>query len=107
MLKRKNKEIEQEVNKSLQKSAFLMQNEVKLSIAGEKAEPTSVDTGRFLNSVDISLSKDQAIVFSDVEYAKHLEYGTSRIRPRKHFRNSLARNKAQIIELMKNDIKNI
>lgn len=81
----------------IKETALFMQNEVKLSIAGHKDEPTSVDTGRFLNSIDIeALNKESAKVFTDLEYAKFLEFGTSKISPRKHFQNSVFRNKEMI-----------
>jgi len=84
-----------------------LQGEVKQSIAGRKAEPTSVDTGRFLNSVDLTASKDSAVIFSKVPYAKFLEFGTTRINRRKHFSNSLARNKFKIIGIINNQVKKI
>jgi len=89
----------------LKKAGMHLQNEVKSSIAGRRPEPTSVDTGRFLNSVDMISTKDSAIVFSDLEYSKYLEYGTSRITARKHFNNSKDRNKTQIISIIKDNIK--
>jgi hypothetical protein len=88
------------------KAAFFMQNEVKASIAGQRAEPTSVDTGRFLNSIDINaIGMNQASVFTDIEYAKYLEYGTSRINPRRHFTNSLTRNQTEIKNIINQELK--
>lgn len=91
----------------LKKASFFLQGEVKESIAGRKAEQTSVDTGRFLNSVDTTIRKDDGIVFSDVPYAKHLEFGTSRINPRRHFRNSKDRNKDKVRKIFKQEINKI
>ena len=107
MLKDKENKINNEASQALKKATFFMQGEVKSSIAGQRAEPTSVDTGRSLNSVDINVGNKDAIVFSDVEYAKYLEYGTSRIKPRSHFRNSVARNKEKVREILVEDIKKI
>jgi len=89
----------------LKKAGMHLQNEVKSSIAGRRAEPTSVDTGRFLNSVDMISSKTTATVYSPLEYSKYLEFGTSRITARKHFNNSKDRNKAKIISIIKDNIK--
>ena len=108
LLEKTKSNVEKSTNKSLIKSAFFMQGEVKSSIAGQRAEPTSVDTGRFLNSVDINvLLNDQVLVFSDVEYSKNLEYGTSRLHARYHFRNSLNRNRQQVVQIFKEAVKSI
>ena len=104
MLSNKKKEINEDIKKSLFRAGTFMQGEVKASIAGQRAEPTSVDTGRFLNSIDVQVVPEGAIIFSDVEYAKNLEYGTSRIFPRPHFRNSANRNKDQIKTIFQNEI---
>ena len=103
----KSKLISSQLKKGLKTAAFHMQNEVKESIAGRKAEPTSVDTGRFLNSVDVDLGADDATVFTGVPYAEFLEYGTSRLGARRHFNNSKDRNKAKIQSILTNEIKNI
>jgi len=88
----------------LNKAALFLQGEVKQSIAGHRNEPTSVDTGRFLNSVDTSVGKDDAIVFTNLPYAPPLEFGTTRIKARKHFRNSKDRNKQKMVEIMQREI---
>ena len=94
---------------ALKKIGLFMQNEVKLSIAGRKAEPTSVDTGRFLNSVEFQVDerKDEVIIFSDVEYSKNLEFGTTRLAPRKHFNNSKDRNIPEITKILNDKVKTI
>ena len=89
----------------LRKAALFMQGEVKLSIAGHKAEPTSVDTGRFLSSVNVQVGKKDAKIFSKIPYSKYLEFGTSRIRARRHFQNSKDRNKGKVKEILQNSIK--
>jgi HK97 gp10 family phage protein len=93
--------------KALTDSALFIEGEVKESIAGRKAEPRSVDTGRFLNSVTNKVGKDDAIIYTDVEYAKFLEYGTSRIAARMHFRNSANRNINNVKAIFIDKIKNI
>ena len=95
------KKIDNNAMQGINQAALFMQGEVKESIAGRRAEPTSVDTGRFLNSISLATSKNQAIIFTDIEYAKFLEYGTSRIFPRMHFRNSLSRNTNKILAMVK------
>lgn len=77
--------------------------EVQNSIAGHSAEPTSVDTGQFLNSVPLNSKFKPYVAFvkSDLDYAGYLEGGTTKISGRHHFENSLARNKTRIIENIK------
>lgn len=82
-----------------------MEKEVKSSIAGERAEHTSVDTGHLMQSVTADSDEGGAVVYTDVEYGKFIEYGTTRMAPRSHFRNSLARNKSKINQFVQDAIK--
>lgn len=104
-LKKKNKSIEKREIKGITNAAFFLQNEVKSSIAGQRAEPTSVDTGRFLNSVQTKIMKANAAVFSDVPYAKDLEFGSAGRQARPHFRNSKSRNQDKIKEIIKVEVQ--
>ncbi len=107
-LKTKDKNIEKEIQRGIVKSAVFLQGEVKDSIAGRKNEPTSVDTGRFLNSVEFQIGNLDARVFSQVPYARKLEFGTNfKNSPRKHFRNSANRAKGKIKDIIANQVKNI
>jgi len=106
-LEDKNKEINEKVQQSIYKSAEFLRTEVKESIAGRRNEPTSVDTGRFLNSIDIETSEDNALVFTDVDYAKHLEWGTSKMNARPHFRNTAFINQKKVNDIFKEDIKSL
>jgi len=107
---------EKEITKAMVKIGVLMESEVKKSIAGYKegeshvvgTEHISVDTGRFLNSVLFNANKDSVIIFSDIEYAKKLEYGIGyHLSPRAHFRNSKYRNKQKIQEIIQENVSNI
>jgi len=91
----------------IKKATLFVQGEVKESIAGRRSEPTSVDTGRFLNSVDFSLDKFDGRIFSNVPYSGFLEFGTSRLKARRHFNNSKDRNKGKIRNIINKEIKNI
>ena len=100
--------IETQAELELVRNANLVQQEVQESIAGNRAEPRSVDTGEFANSVDIDASnlKENSIsIFSDVEQAKYLEYGTSRISPRRHFGNTKSRVESEVVNNMKKALK--
>ena len=91
---------------AIMNAAFYLEGEVKLSIAGQRAENKSVDTGKFMQSVKGTREKRfAASVSSDVNYAKFLEFGTSKMGPRAHFRNSLARSKDRIIRFIGDSVK--
>lgn len=107
LLKRKEKAIVTQTQKGLFKAAVFMQGEVKESIAGRRPEHVSVDTGRFLNSVDISVGKEDASIFSPLDYAQFLEYGTSKFKERRHFRNTKARNQTKAIQILDKEIQKI
>jgi len=92
--------------KGLSSAAHFLEGEVKSSIAGRRAEPASVDTGRFLGSINTAKKGSNSYSIQDgVEYGKFLEYGTSRVASRPHFRNSLNRSRAGIIKIVKDAIK--
>ena len=93
------------LKEGIKDSTIMVSGEVKLSIAGRRAETRSVDTGQFLNSIDYSCTNDEGKVFSNVNHAIFLEYGTSKIAPRRHFRNSLFRNQPKINRIIFNRIK--
>lgn len=94
------------MGKALARASLFVQGEVKLSIAGKKAELKSVDTGRFLNSVGIRLfNNDNAQVYSDLSYANFLEYGTSKFKARRHFNNTKDRSKTKIKQIFDEELK--
>lgn len=87
-------------------AVFHIEGEVKASVAGQRDEPRSVDTGNFMSSVTgEKTGVMQGQVYSDVEYAGHLENGTSRMAARNHFRNTAARNAEKVREFIANKIK--
>lgn len=104
-LKNRNKDVSNGMQRGIKKAIFHVQNEVKLSIAGRKSEPRSVDTGKFLSSVEAQAKENEGSVFSDLEYAKYLEHGTSGRVARKHFGNTAAREKDKVKQIIKTEIK--
>ena len=95
------------VNISMDKVGLFMQGEVKLSIAGRRAEPTSVDTGRFLNSVQYTVGNNFVTIFSEVPYSDFLEFGTTRIQARRHFNNSLDRNEKKVRNIINAEVRKL
>jgi hypothetical protein len=92
------------IQEELKQVATYLEKEVKESISGKRAEKTSVDTGRFMNSVKGIASKDNAIIMTELDYPLYLEYGTSRIQARPHFRNSMNRNKDKVLSFLKDAV---
>jgi len=99
IIRNKGKDIIDGKDAKVFQAANFLQQEIQESITGNRVEEMSVDTGNFGNSITVDKEAElKYSVYTDVEYAKFLEYGTVYIAPRMHFRNSLARNKAKIIE---------
>ena len=97
-------QINKDIEEGIKEAGAFIKDEVKASIEGKRSEPRSVDTGEFRDSVDVITSKTTATIFSDVKQAKSLEYGTSRIRARRHFNNSKDRNKSKIVQIIKSKL---
>lgn len=93
------------VQEAVRDSTFYVEGEVKQSIAGHRAEHVSVDTGRFLNSVASSIEPGVGTVGTSVEYGPFLEYGTSTLRERRHFRNTKQRSEPKVKGFFSSRIK--
>ena len=100
-------EINNDIAQGISEAGKFIKDEVKESIKGNRSEKRSVDTGEFKDSVDVITSKTTATIFSDVKQAKSLEYGTSKMRARRHFNNSKDRNKQKIADIIKAKLKTI
>lgn len=108
MLGKKKEDIQKAVTTGVNKAALFIEGEVKESISGHKTEPVSVDTGNFLRSPTTKmLGKSEAEVYSDTRYAKHLEFGTSRMNPRWHFRNTKMRNEKKVQDIIRGEVKQV
>lgn len=107
-LKRMSDEKKKEVESAIKQSGFFIQAEVTESIAGKRAEPRSVDTGRLMGSVKATFPKQfEANVESNVEYAGKIEYGANiKGGPRHHFRNTAKRNETKVKDFIETKIKN-
>jgi len=106
LLKTASDDVKKNVDKGIKEAGFFIQTEIQESIAGHRAEIRSFDTGRFASSIKATFPKQYvAIVGTDVDYAKFLEYGTSKIEPRSHFRNTVARNEDKVKLYILKEIK--
>ena len=103
-LRRKGKDVANNVDLAVIKMGAYIEEEVKESIAGARSETRSVDTGRLINSIEVKHIEDSHVIIAPKrmrypgskidtqQVATILEYGTSRISARRHFRNTEARN---------------
>ena len=102
----KKKKTTNDINDGVKKATLFLEGEVKQSIAGHRAEPKSVDTGRFLNSVKSTQKKKlTANIETNVSYAGVLEYGGVGRKPRKHFQNTATRNTKKVQEFIEKKVK--
>ena len=91
---------------AIKQAGFFVEGELKESIAGRKAEPRSVDTGRFLSSVHALFPKSMvAVVETPLDYPIVLELGGSNRAPRHHFRNTAKRSETKVKEFIDAKIK--
>jgi len=108
-------QIENSADLGVVKAGTYIEEEVKESIMGHKAEPRSVNTGQLANSIEFSKTgkavgkiepKGDSYPNGQTtkEVATYLEYGTSRISPRRHFRNTESRNKGKVFEIIKKEV---
>jgi hypothetical protein len=98
--------------------ANFLQQELKESIIGNRAEEKSVDTGLLAKSITVDKEEQGKYVIypeklkysgtdtTTQDVALYMEYGTSKFPyPRYHFKNTKIRNKDKIIKEIKNLIK--
>ena len=87
------------------KAADYVKEEVKESIVGNRTEIRRVDTGEYANSIDIKpVGTNELAVFTDTDYAKFVEYGTSKMEAGNHFKNTSFRVADKIKEIAKVEI---
>ena len=99
------------------KAGAFIEDEVKESIIGKRAETKSVETGRLGRSIQyFKTGNAEGVVrprkevypgtsTTTEDVATHLEYGTTRIKPaRRHFRNTKTRNSKKIQEIIKKEV---
>lgn len=102
-----------EINQAISESVIEMHNETKLAIqapsqgrtyqrgsvthvASAPGDAPNIDTGRLINSIFFDIDRGQLVgTFGTrgVDYAKHLEYGTSRMEARPFIRPTFEKHK--------------
>ena len=107
MMEKKQENIKIVLPEAVKKATLYLHGRVKESIARGINAPVAVDTGRFLNSVDFEAVGNEAKVFTELEYAKFIEFGTSKMMARPHFRNTAFKEQQKIRDEMGAEIKSI
>lgn len=94
---------------AINQATVFLQGEIKESIQGKRAETRSVDTSQFLQSISSEVNEKDltGTISSDVDHAIYMEYGTSKINERRHFRNSASRNSEKITNFIKDKFKQL
>jgi len=95
-----NIKLNKSISNGLSDAGKYLKGEIEASIKGNRAEKRSVDSGKFLNSVEVHTENKLAIMSSNTEYSKHLEYGTSKIKARRHFSNSADRSQKKMRDII-------
>ena len=101
------KEVENSADLGVIKAATYVEEEVKESISGHRAEPRSVDTGHFVGDVKAEkVRKSVAKVHApDTPYADILEFGGTNRQPRRHFRNTKDRTAKDVKNIIQGEIR--
>jgi len=119
MLQIKNLFIEGKVDAKTLQAANFVQQEVQESIVGRRLEKKSVDTGRFGNSITVKKQAKASYVVhprkefypgtstNTQEVATLLEFGTRGRPGRRHFRNTEARVKKKVRDIIKKGVKEV
>ena len=91
------KGIRNAIKSALNESAELVQAAAKANCP--------VDTGRLVNSIDKKVFDKYAVVFSDIHYAKFVEFGTWKMFQQPFLRPALDHNISNIKNIFKKHIK--
>ena len=101
---------------ALARGANFIQQELQESIVGNRAELKSVDSGKLANSINVTKEASNIFVIAPDKIGypnggntqsvmRFLEFGTSKITPRRHMRNTFARVKDQVEKIVLDTLK--
>ena len=68
-------------------------------VQGDATLNAPVDTGNLRSSIDYEVGTDDAEIFTPVQYAAHVEYGTSNMAAQPFIRPAIDSNKNNIIKI--------
>ena len=112
----KGRKIISNVDIGMLRGANYIQQEVQESIAGNRAEKASVESGKLANSIEVDKPAENIFIIAPdkvgypngqntQQVMRYLEFGTSKIAPRRHMRNTFSRTKDRVEDIVKDTIK--
>lgn len=96
-----------QLSKSFQTVIKISVTAAALLVHGDATRLAPVDTGRLRSSLTYITEDNAAIVGTDVEYAKKMEYGGSRQAPNGYLRPALYNNIDKINSIFSKQIKGL
>ena len=81
------------IEKALEISAILVQDAAR--------DLVPVDTGNLKSSIQHEAEKEEAVVYTNVEYGPYVEYGTNKMKSQAYMRPALYNNKKRIVEVFR------
>lgn len=93
------REVEAAEERALEKVGLFVEGRAKLL--------TPVDTGRLRDSIDHKVKDKSVIVGTNVEYASHVEYGTSKQEAQPFLVPAVENNKSEIKRLIVEELRNV
>lgn len=75
-------------------------------VVGFMTKEKIVDTGRLRNSITHASKDDSVIVGTNVEYARYVHNGTSRMHGRPYLTTPITQHQKEYAEILKNNLEN-
>ena len=94
----------EKVEKAIDQETNKLQTEVMRSISNGINAARAFDTGFFMRGTMSETIGLTGRVYNEVEYGGYIEYGTSRMEARPHFRNTFFKLKPGIITAIKKSV---
>ena len=95
-----------EVLRALTEKEREVLEQIGMFVDDEATENAPVDTGRLRNSITHEVEGRYAIIGSNVEYAPHVELGTSRSKAQPFLRPAVEENFDEIRKIIEKGLKN-
>lgn len=96
----------EEIKKALTEAESRALEKVGMFVESEAQENAPVDTGRLRNSITHEVEGGYAVIGTSVEYATHVELGTSRSRAQPYLRPAIEENRDTIKKIITDELKN-
>jgi HK97 gp10 family phage protein len=95
-----------EIKKALTEAERRALEKVGMFVESEAQENAPVDTGRLRNSITHEIEGRYAVIGSNVEYAPHVELGTSRAKAQPYLRPAIEENRDTIKKIITDELEN-